>query len=298
MSDVLEPAAGAQGSVLDRIVAERRAELPGRRAKSSEEELRWRAMERPEPRDFIAALRRPGTGVVAEVKRGSPSKGRFARALDPVRIARIFRDAGAVAISVLTSKYFYAEDAFLAEIASALLADERTIGHLCLPLLRKEFHLDRYDVLEARALGADAYLLIVKTLDDSTLDVPTLGDLIAYGQGELGMTAFVEVTTEAELESALAAGARAVGINNRDLHTFREDLATTERIRHLVPPEVAVVAASGVRSFRGMKRMRAAKVDAVLIGEALCTAADPARALRQLSGDEESGAEALAHDPD
>lgn len=274
-----DPAAPADESVLDRIIREMRDELPARRAALPEQRLRQMLHEREPARDFIAALRQPGVGVIAEVKKGSPGKGPFAREIDGVGTARIYRDAGAIAVSVLTSKYFYADNDVLLRIGESLLDDERRWNHPVPPLLRKEFHFDRYHVLEARALGADAFLLIVKTMDEATLC-----DLVAYGQDELGMTAFLEVTDEHEVEAALRAGARVIGINNRDLHTFREDLGTTERVRRFIPDDVAVVAASGVRSFRGMERMRQARVDAVLVGEALTTADDIPAKFAELRG--------------
>ena len=271
---MVDPA--VEASVLECIVVETRAALPQRKEAKPEALLRKAAAARPAPRDFIAALRRPDLGLVAEVKKGSPGRGPFAAGIDHVHVARLFRDAGAVAISVLTSAHFYAGERELTEVAAALDADERAGGAASPPLLRKEFHLDPYQVLEARALGADAYLLIVKTLD-----APSLRALIQAGQ-DLAMAAFVEVTDEAELETALTVGAAAIGINNRDLHTFHEDLATSERLRPLIPPEIPVVAASGLRDRAALTRMRAAHVDAVLIGEALTTAADPAAKIREL----------------
>ena len=163
-------------TVLERIVREMREELPGRRAATPERELHWAANDRESPRDFLAALMQPDVGIIAEVKRGSPSKGAFARSVEGPGTARLFRDAGAVAISILTSKYFYADDSVLSAAADALVDDHRRWDKSIPPLLRKEFHFDRYQVLEARALGADAYLLIVKTMEESTLC-----DLIAYG---------------------------------------------------------------------------------------------------------------------
>lgn len=266
-------------SVLDRIVREMREELPARRDAISEQQLKWMAMEREEPRDFLGTLMRPGLGVIAEVKRGSPSKGAFAREINGPGTSRIFRDGGACAISVLTSKYFFADNQMLLDIGEALLDDERRWDNPVPPLLRKEFHLDRYHVLEARALGADAFLLIVMTMDE-----PTLRDLVAYGQEELGMTAFLEVTEEQEVETALRCGARVIGINNRNLHNFSEDLGTTERVRGFIPDDIAVVAASGIHSLRGMERMKAANVNAVLVGEALTTADDIPAKLRELQG--------------
>ena len=269
-------------SILDQIVAATEAEVALRRRSTPETFLRDLAEARPQPRDLGGALRRSSGALLAEVKKGSPSKGPFAIDLDHVAIARQFRDGGAVAISVLTAPAFYADNLELDEVATALRADERSGGPACPPLLRKEFHIDRYQVLEARSLGADGYLLIVNTLAKRALR-----DLIQYG-GSLGMTAFVEVTDESEVEAALEAAAAAeivIGINNRDLHTFVEDLSTTERLRPLIPPEIPVVAASGVRTRADLERVRAGHVNAVLIGEALCTAADPAGAIRDLFGE-------------
>ena len=275
----------AEESVLDRIVREMRDELPARREAVPEQQLKWMVMEREEPRDFLGTLLRPGLGVIAEVTRGSPSKGAFAREINGPGTSRIFRDGGACAISVLTSKYFFADNQMLLDIGEALLDDERRWDKPVPPLLRKEFHLDRYHVLEARALGADAFLLIVKTMDEATLR-----DLVAYGQEELGMTAFLEVTEEQEVETALNCGARVIGINNRNLHNFSEDLGTTERVRGFIPDDIAVVAASGIHSLRGMERMKAANVNAVLVGEALTTADDIPAKLRELQGsDTEAG---------
>ncbi len=186
-------------------------------------------------------------------------------------LARTFSEIGAVAVSVLTAPDFFATDDDLRAAAEAL-------GGADTPLLRKEFHIDPYQVVEARALGADAFLIIAKTSD-----IQAMRELIAMGR-ELGITAFVEVTDEAELRAALAVEAPAIGINNRDLHTFQEDLTTTERLRPLVPADVPVVAASGVRTRADMLRMEACDVDAVLIGEALSSAADPAAKLRELTG--------------
>jgi len=271
------------GSVLERIVAETRASLPGRRLERPEAMLREEAAVRPAPRDFLAALRADGLGLVAEVKKGSPSKGPFARELDHVAAARAFRDGGAAAISVLTSPAFFAGDAELWDVATALSGDALVEGGAaCPPLLRKEFIVDPYQVLESRALGADAFLIIVKTI----LNAGLIRGLIEAGRA-LGMAAFVEVTDEAELAIAVEAagvesGVAAIGINNRDLHTFEEDLGTTERLRALVPAGVPVVAASGVRRPDDLARMRACDVDAVLIGEGLTRGGDLAGEIRTL----------------
>ena len=259
------------GSVLERIVADTRAGVAERERAVPIETVIAQARQSPPTRDFAASLRAPGVGVIAEIKRGSPSKGLFAPELDPAGLARTFQAIGAAAISVLTAPDFFASDDDL-RAACAALADAST------PILRKEFHLDRYQVAEARALGADAFLVIAKSSD-----AEEMRGLIEAGR-EFGVAAFVEVTDEAELESALAVGAPAIGINNRDLHTFEEDLSTSERLRPLAPRDIPVVAASGVRTREDMRRMEACEVDAVLIGEALSSAADPAAKLRELTG--------------
>lgn len=258
-------------SVLERIVAETRDAVAARQQTVSIDQLRERALARTRRNDFIAALNQPGVGLMAEIKRGSPSKGMFAPDLVPSELAKTYRDIGAVAVSVLTSPAFFATDSDLCEAASALNGSG-------LPLLRKEFHVDPYQVAEAATLGADAYLIIAKTLDAAELNALTqAGD-------EFGLTAFVEVTDEAETEMALDAGAAAIGINNRNLHTFEEDLGTTERLRDRIPASIPVVAASGVRTREDMKRMQACGVNAVLVGEALSSAADPHAKARELLG--------------
>ena len=258
-------------SVLERIVADTRRDVAARKLAVPLAELRERAASQARRNDFIAALQSPGVGLIAEVKRGSPSKGLFAPNLVPAELVQTYCEIGAVAVSVLTSPAFFATNSDLCESAGAL----RGSG---LPVLRKEFHVDSYQVAEAAALGADAYLLIAKTLDADAIE-----SLCRAGD-EFGLTAFVEVTDEAETEIALGAGAAAIGINNRDLHTFEEDLGTTERLRDRIPPSVPVVAASGVRTREDMQRMEACGVNAVLIGEALSSADDPHAKARELLG--------------
>ena len=258
-------------SVLERIVADTRSSVAERKMRTPIEELQRLAGLRTGRNDFIEALNRPGVGLMAEIKRGSPSKGLFAPDLAPADLARTYRDIGAVAVSVLTAPAFFATDNDLCEAADALQSSG-------LPLLRKEFHVDPYQVAEAAALGADAYLLIAKTLDASELKA------LSVAGDEFGLTAFIEVTDEAETEMALNAGAAAIGINNRNLHTFEEDLGTTERLRRFIPDAVPLVAASGVRTREDMKRMEACGVNAVLIGEALSSSADPYAKARELLG--------------
>ena len=258
-------------SVLEGIVADTRAAIEQRKLTAPVEELRKLAAQRTRRNDFVAALQQPGVGLMAEIKRGSPSKGLFAPDLVPADLARTYREIGAVAVSVLTPPALSASDDDLCQAAAALSGSG-------LPLLRKEFHVDPYQVVEAAALGADAYLLIAKTLTSTELaELTRAGD-------EFGLTAFIEVTDEAETEMALEAGAAAIGINNRNLHTFEEDLGTTERLRDTIPASVPVVAASGVRTRADMKRMEGCGVNAVLIGEALASAPDPRAKARELLG--------------
>lgn len=258
-------------SVLERIVADTRAAVEARKRETSLEALQQVAARRTSHNDFVGALTQPGVGLIAEIKRGSPSKGLFAPDLAPAELARTYCDIGAIAVSVLTAPAFFASDDDLCQASAALRGSK-------LPLLRKEFHVDAYQVTEAAALGADAYLLIAKTLGATELR-----ELTQVGE-ECGLTPFVEVTDEAEAQMALDAGAAAIGINNRNLHTFEEDLGTTERLRSKIPPSIPVVAASGVRTREDMRRMEACGVNAVLIGEALSTAADPHAKARELLG--------------
>ena len=258
-------------SVLEQIVIDTRARIAERKQHVTMADLRRRAECRTSRSDFVGALRQSGVGVIAEIKRGSPSKGVFAPDLVPAELACAYQRIGAVAVSVLTSPDFFATDDDLISAAQALKGSG-------LPLLRKEFHVDAYQVAEAAALGADAYLLIAKTLSTAEL-----AELVEAG-AEFDLPAFVEVTDEAEVRMALDAGAPAIGINNRNLHNFSEDLSTTERLRASIPGHIPVVAASGVRSRDDMRRMEASGVDAVLIGEALASAPDPAAKMSELRG--------------
>ena len=258
-------------SVLEQITIDTRARVAERKQRVPIDDLRSRASARASHSDFVAALRQPGVGIIAEIKRGSPSKGVFAPDLVPAELARTYQQIGAVAVSVLTSPDFFATDDDLTAAACALNGSG-------LPLLRKEFHIDPYQVAEAASLGADAYLLIAKTLSPAEL-----AELVDAGT-EFALPAFIEVTDEAEVQMALDAGAPAIGINNRNLHNFTEDLSTTERLRAAIPPHIPVVAASGVRSRDDMRRMEESGVDAVLIGEALASSPDPAAKMRELRG--------------
>ena len=238
-------------SVLRKILAHKHAELGLRAGQVPLAQIRRRALAAPPPRGFAKALSGPGLAVIAEIKRASPSAGRIAD-LDPTAVAASYQLAGAAALSVLTDEKFFAgrdEDLVRARAACRL------------PVLRKDFVIDPWQVHEARALGADAVLVIMAAIDDPA---PLLG--VA---SELGMDALVEVHDQSELDRALAAGATLIGINNRDLQTFRTDLAITERLAPQIGGQAVLVAESGVKDKYDLARLAAAGADAVLIGETL-----------------------------
>jgi len=256
-------------TVLDRIVADKREELAAAKVAVPPAEMKTGVSEAPALRPFLAALHAPSIGVIAEVKKASPSRGLLRAGFDAVWLAQRYAEAGARAISVLTdAKHFQGSLEHLAAIRQAL-ADGP-------PLLRKDFLFDEYQLYEARRYGADAVLLITAILEQ-----PLLAELIAVAQA-LGMAALVEVHDEAEMERALQVSPPLIGINNRDLRTFEVDLATTERLRPLAPPQLPVVAESGIFTREDLRRLQACHVQAALIGEALVTAPDPAARLREL----------------
>lgn len=255
-------------SILQRIVDTKRgevADLAPRRA-----ELRARAADAPPARGFAAALRRPAeVRLLAEVKRRSPSAGEIRPGADPVEVARAYREGGAAAVSVLTDREYFGGDLdFLRRVAA----------QVPVPAIRKDFLVDPVQVWEARAAGADAVLLIARILDDATL-AELLGVV-----AESGMDALVEVHDAQELERALAAGSRLVGVNNRDLGSFRTELELSVRLAASVPGEVTLVAESGIRTPEDVDRLGAAGVDAVLVGESLMRQDDLRAAAAALTG--------------
>ncbi len=254
-------------NVLEEIAAHKRRELQEARRAVPEDEVARRALSAPPPRPFPAALAGPGLRVVAEVKVASPSAGVLREDLDPAQLVRAYEEAGACALSVLTDRRFFRG-------APEHLQQSRAATPL--PVLRKDFTLDAYHVYEARALGADAVLLIAALLGDREL-----ADLVALAES-LRMAALVEVHTEEEVDRALAAGARLVGINNRDLRTFRVDLETTCRLRPRIPDCVPVVSESGIETVQDVRRLWDAGVRAVLVGSALVRSPDPGSKLREL----------------
>lgn len=224
----------------------------------------------PEPRGFRAALSRPGrVALIAECKRRSPGAGEIFPDLDPVALTQGYERAGASALSVLTDERYFGGS------LSDLVAVRKATG---LPVLRKDFTISPLQLVEARAAGADAVLLIVRILSD--LD---LADLHREARA-LGMDVLVEVHDERELERAVALGADLIGINNRDLSTFTTDLETTVRLLGRVPGDTVLVSESGIRSVADVAHLGAAGVDAILVGETLLRAPDPEREAKSLSG--------------
>jgi indole-3-glycerol phosphate synthase len=259
-------------TVLEEIIAAHRTMHEADRRNRSELERALSAA--PPPRDFAAAIAAGGRasgaiGVIAEVKRRSPSKGDLAPDLDPAALVRQYERGGATCVSVLTDERYFGGNA--ADVVSARRSST-------LPILRKDFTVAAADLYDARVMGADAVLLIVAALED-----PELVQLIALA-GELGLAALVEVHDEQECRRALRAGARLVGVNQRDLHTFEVDPHRAQRLAALLPGEVLRVAESGVRTPNDVRELREAGYDAVLIGERLVAAPDATAALRELLG--------------
>jgi indole-3-glycerol phosphate synthase len=252
-------------NMLDTIVAHKCDEVAAaKRARPLD-----RCIDSRSPRDFASALRSPGLSVIAEIKRRSPSKGPIREDLDAAQVARTYQAAGAKAISCLTDERFFgARPGDLRQVAAAT----------DLPVLRKEFIVDAYQIHESRQLGADAVLLIVRILDSRQL-----ADLLGLCR-ELHLAALVETHSEAEIETALAAGAKVIGINNRDLDTLQVSLDTAFRLRERIPPDCIAVAESGVHRREDMFELEQAGFDAVLLGEALLSADDPGATLRRLRG--------------
>ncbi|NLC59373.1 MAG: indole-3-glycerol phosphate synthase TrpC [Armatimonadetes bacterium] len=256
--------------ILDQILEHKREEVARAKAAVPRAELVARLQDAPPVRDFTAAVGRPGAvNLIAEVKRASPSKGLIRAEFDPAAIAAAYTEGGAAAISVLTDRRFFQGDlAFLAMVKEASP----------LPVLRKDFLVDPYQVVEARAAGADAILLIAAALSDDALR--HLLDL----SGELGLHALVEVHNLPELERVLQTAAPVIGINNRDLQTFHTTLATTEALAPRVPAGRVLVSESGIFTRDDVARLARAGARAILVGESLMRAPDLVPAVRELVG--------------
>jgi len=254
-------------SVLDEIIAGVREDVARREAAVPMEDIKQQALAAPPARDALAALRAPGVGVIAEVKRRSPSKGSLALIDDPAALAGRYQAGGARMISVLTEERRFGGS--LADLDAVRAAVQ-------IPVLRKDFVVGSYQVHEARAHGADAVLLIVAALEQNVL----IG--LRERIESLGMTALVEVHTEDEASRALDAGARVIGVNARDLKTLDVDRSTFERIAPGLPSGVVKIAESGVRGPLDLIEYAAGGADAVLVGESLVTGADPRQAVADL----------------
>ena len=260
-------------SILEKIIAHKQTEIAALDAQA----LHHAADSAPAPRDFLAELKRRRIGLtpslIAELKRASPSKGILAPHLDLFQVADIYTQNGASAISVLTDEKF-----FMGKLDT--LHELRFERKSALPLLRKDFTVDEVQLYEAKANGADAILLITAALTDDKL----FADLHACAL-ELGLTALVEVHNEEETERALKLkDVKLIGINNRNLATFDVTLETTEKLRPMIPADIAVVAESGIFTASDVERLAKANVDAILVGEALVTSDDIPAKVRELSG--------------
>jgi indole-3-glycerol phosphate synthase len=254
--------------ILDKILAETRQTVARAKETRPLAQLEKQAARASAPRGFAAALRRPGTVTcIAEIKRRSPSADWIRQGAEAAAIARSYEQGGAAALSVLTDGPFF---------GGSLEDLVRARGAVNLPVLRKDFIVDRYQVIEARAHGADAILLIVSALTDDQLR------LMMDEAARWNLDVLVETHDATEVERALALDARVIGINHRDLKTFEMDMDLAARLRPGISPDRLVVAESGIRTAEDMGRMLRAGIDTVLVGENLMRAADPGRALRGL----------------
>lgn len=257
-------------TILDKIVATKREEIQLAKQDQTEAALRAQLVDAPPVRDFFAALAADGPiKLIAEVKKASPSKGVIREDFRPVEIAKSYEAAGASCLSVLTDEqYFQGSLEYLREIRRAV----------SLPVLRKDFILDSYQLLEARVAGADAVLLIAECLDDCNLRK------LHNEAIDLGLTPLVELYEPENLQRVFDAGATLIGVNNRDLRTFEVDLDHTIRMREQIPDQCVVVGESGIRMREDVVRLEEAGVDAILVGESLMAQSDITGAVHDLLG--------------
>jgi len=252
---------------LEKILEGKKEEVAGQKGLLPLSDLKRRLAEIPSPLDFREAVRSRACALIAEVKRSSPSKGRIREDFDPVAIARIYAENGAAAVSVVTeTRFFEGHPSFLAQIRKSVQV----------PLLRKDFIIDSYQIYEGRLLGADAVLLIARILE-----VPRLREFVGLSS-ELGLSSLVEIHDEADLEKAVSAGANVIGINNRDLSTFATDLGVSLRLAPLVPSGALVISESGIRSRGDIDRLLAVGIHGVLVGETLMRERDVAGKMKEL----------------
>ena len=256
-------------TILNRIVAARRESVARRKRVLPDVALKLASQKQGPPRDFAAAVSRSGCNVIAELKKASPSLGLIREDYEPAALAASLEAAGAAALSVLTEEDFF--QGSLADLKHARKS-------VAIPILRKDFIVDPWQVWEARAAGADSFLVIVAVLDDELL-----AELLGLGR-ELGMEPLVEVHSREELTRASNAGARIIGVNNRDLRDFKVTLQTSLDLIREIPEESVAISESGLRTGEDLDRLRSAGFDAFLIGEHLMKQQQPASGLRELIG--------------
>lgn len=257
-------------TILEEIVATKRQEVAAAKCRTPQQDLQSALTGAPPVRDFFAALNAEDSiQLIAEVKKASPSAGIIRADFDPVSIAKIYESHGAACISCLTDEsYFQGSLEYLKQIRQ----------QVSIPVLRKDFIIDSYQLLEARVAGADAVLLIAECLDDCNLRA------LHNEAIELGMTPLVEFYEPANLDRVLAAGARLIGVNNRNLHTFEVDLDHTLRMKEIIPDECLLVGESGIKTHADVTRLQQAGVDAILVGETLMRQPDIGQAVDTLLG--------------
>jgi indole-3-glycerol phosphate synthase len=257
-------------SILQRILETKQEEVAQRSRKRNLAAIQAMALDQPEARKFadrVTSLANSGTAVIAEVKKASPSAGVIREDFRPAEIAASYQRAGAACLSVLTDEqYFQGSDDYLLQARSACT----------LPVLRKDFMVDPWQIYESRALGADCILLIVAALPRDLLQ-----ELDGLAR-EIGLDVLVEVHNEQELEDALTTGANLIGVNNRDLHTFTTNLATSERLAPMIQESHTMVTESGIHTAQDVERMRSSEINSFLVGEAFMRRPDPGAALQEL----------------
>lgn len=261
--------------ILEKIVARKREEIAEAGSRRSLLELKARLPGAPAVRDFVAALRgADGIGLIAEVKKASPSAGVIREDFDPVAIAKTYEESGAACISVLTDEHFFQGHLdYLVQVRRAV----------SLPVLRKDFVLDPYQVVEARAAGADCVLLIAECLDDRALEE------LYHAVLELGMSALIELYEPENLERVLRLNPPMIGINNRNLKTFVTDLDHTLRLRPMIPDDCLIISESGIRTREDVLKLKAGGVGGILVGETLMRSNSISVKVRELLGPSEEG---------
>ena len=260
------------GTILDEIIEAKRRELTRHKTELPFAELEEQVKKTSFPLNMSGALWGDKVRLIAECKKASPSKGVMAPNYDPVAMAKAYAENGAAAISVLTEADYFQGS------LDHLRAVKEAVGPMGVPVLRKDFLFDPYQLYEARANGADSALLIVAALEE-----PLLRELMAVAQG-IWIQPLVEVHSEQEMETALSCGAEIIGINHRDLKTFKVDTSLSLRLRPMVPQGRMVVAESGISTAEDVVPLKKAGINAILVGEAVMTSPDPAAKVRELAG--------------